>query len=361
MRLLALMTDAFGGGGGIAEYNRNWVRALAADPFRRIDILTRLPPETAVQPFPGVSQAHPGRSTIAFAWAVLRQALATPRPDCLFCGHINFFPLTALIGRLTGLPIWLQIHGIDAWSAPVQLRPSSLRQAALITAVSDYTRRRFLGWAPVAPERIEVVPNTLDERVFTPAPRPLDLARNLGLTDERIILTVGRLNAAERYKGQDRIIDLMPRLLEQDPRIRYLIAGDGDDRSRLEQRAEDLGVAGKVRFLGKVPQESLPDLYRLANLFVLAGFGEGFGIVLLEAMACSTPVVASSRDGSREAVMEGKLGAVVDPEDSDALFGTILSGLSSPRGTPQGLDAFRFPAFRKRMLAAMNRCCGSVE
>ena len=102
-------------------------------------------------------------------------------------------------------------------------------------------------------------------------------------------MTVSRLASSEQYKGHDRVIRTLPRLLSQHPETIYLIVGDGDDRPRLESLAVECGVAEKVQFAGLVPPEELPDYFRLADVFVMPSTGEGFGIVFLEAMAYRRP------------------------------------------------------------------------
>ena len=114
-------------------------------------------------------------------------------------------PLAALISRLAGTPVWLQIHGIEAWQRPSLLQRWAAEHAQLVTAVSRHTRRQFLTWANCPPEKVRVLPNTVDER-FTPGPKPETLLDRHNLRGKRILLTVSRLAASERYKGHDRVI-----------------------------------------------------------------------------------------------------------------------------------------------------------
>ena len=139
----------------------------------------------------------------------------------------------------------------------------------------------------------------------------------------------------------------------------YLIVGDGDDRPRLEAKAHALGLAGRVTFAGQIPDSEKPDHYRLADAFVMAGRGEGFGFVFLEAMACGTPVVASRIDGSREAVRNGELGLLADPDDPASLASAIRQALSQPRRIPDGLDYFAYPRFRARLADIVTAATGT--
>jgi glycosyltransferase involved in cell wall biosynthesis len=168
-------------------------------------------------------------------------------------------------------------------------------------------------------------------------------------------MTFGRLAANERYKGFDRLIDAVPALRARDPAIAYLIAGDGDDRARLEAKARDLGVAEHVVFAGMVDEAEKADHYRLADVYAMPSSGEGFGFVLLEAMACGIPAIGSTADGTREAMREGLLGPVIDPDDQSVLVDAVLASLSRPRAIPEGLDYFAFPAFVQRLAAMTGR------
>nr|WP_260171105.1 glycosyltransferase [Salinibacter ruber] len=169
-------------------------------------------------------------------------------------------------------------------------------------------------------------------------------------------MTLGRLSSDEQYKGHDEILEVLPELVEEIPDVAYLVCGDGDDRARLEAKAERLGVGDRTVFAGYVPEDEKEDHYRLADAFVMPGRGEGFGIVYLEALACGVPVVASAADASREAVRNGKLGTVVDPDDPSAVKDGILNALREPRKVPSELEYFSFPRFRERWHQVVDTC-----
>src|SRR5205823_2398319 len=150
----------------------------------------------------------------------------------------------------------------------------------------------------------------------TPGPPSAAYRERLGVGGGPIILTVGRLASTERSKGHEPIFTIMRSLRARFPGLIYLIAGDGDDRSRLETVARALGLGpDAVRFLGYVADEDLPDLYRLADLFVMPSATEGFGIVYLEAAGCGLRVLGGAGDGSRDAIPDNRIGEVVDPTD----------------------------------------------
>jgi len=170
-----------------------------------------------------------------------------------------------------------------------------------------------------------------------------------------VIMTLGRLSADERYKGFDEVLEVMPRLISKLPDLVYLIAGDGSDRARLERKAAALGLQGHVVFSGHVPESEKADHYRLADAFVMPSRGEGFGFVFLEALACGIPVVGSKADGGRDALRDGMLGRLVDPEDSTELVEAIVQVVREPKGVPEGLKIFSFENFEQRCRRLMIR------
>ncbi|MGA7616155.1 MAG: glycosyltransferase, partial [Thermoanaerobaculia bacterium] len=121
-----------------------------------------------------------------------------------------------------------------------------------------------------------------------------------------------------------------PSIHAEVPAVRYLVAGDGDDRARVEALATSLGVRDLVTFCGFVPDDELADHYRLADVFVMPSRGEGFGIVFLEAMACGTRVVAGNVDGSRDAIGHELAGATVDPSSQHEIAECVLKMLAVP-------------------------------
>src|SRR5262249_1572191 len=105
-----------------------------------------------------------------------------------------------------------------------------------------------------------------------------------------------------------------------------------------------------------IPESEKADHFRLADVYIMASRGEGFGFVLLEAMACGVPVVASKLDGGREAVRDGQLGILVDPLDGRDVRDAILEALTRPRGVvPGGLDHFSLSNFEARAHALIGR------
>jgi phosphatidylinositol alpha-1,6-mannosyltransferase len=358
-RCIALVSDAFGGRGGIAQYNRDFLGALANSGLvSSVSILPRQAPDPFALP-PGISQATPHLRRIAYIQGALRGALDRP-VDVVFCGHSYMAPLALLIARWHRAKLIVQMHGIEAWPRPGRLQQRAVEAADLILCVSRYTRARVIEWAAIAPERVQVLPNTVGE-AFTPGDGST-LRRAWSLQDKRVLLTVGRMDARERYKGHDRVIAALPELLAAGHDVVYVVAGEGDDRARLQSLAAERGLAERVRFVGVLDQAVLVDAYRMADLFVMPSSGEGFGIAFLEAMVCGTPALGLAAGGAVDALADGDFGTMA----SDTEFVPVLRRLlAAPKPDPHVLatavqSRFGDAAFSRQVSTILMRVLHAV-
>ena len=345
MNALALVTDAFGSSGGIAQYNRDLIAALADIPgANRIIVLPRLGDGNGTALPPGVRQLKARGNRLSYSLAALRAAAMLGPFDFVFCGHLHLSPLAALLASGLGVPLWLQLHGYEAWDHMNRAVRWSAERASLITSVSRYTRRRFLSLTGVDPSCVRVLPNTVDGG-FSPGAKSDVLLDRFCLRGKRVLLTVSRLDPNERRKGHDRVIAALPAVVAAVPNAVYLVAGHGADRTRLEALAQSLGVANNVVFAGRVAPDELPQLYRLADLFVMPSAQEGFGIVFLEAAASGLRSIGGNADGSIDALADGVIGSAIDPNDSEGLVHAIMNGLDGGGPDPSGVGRFRFDNF----------------
>ncbi len=345
LRVLALVSDGFGAHGGIAAYNRELLTALDAAPgIGAVHVLARHGPA----PAPGrIHQERPRPGRVAFAAAALARGVQAPW-DWVFCGHLHMAALARVVAAAAGARLWLQLHGLEAWRPPGPTGRAAAHAAALVTAVSRVTRERFLSWCHVHPSRVRVLSNTYDPTLAALPPDP-GLRDDLAPGGAPVLLTVSRLDPRERYKGHEQVMRALPLLRGRSGReARYVIAGVGDDRPRLEACARELGVAHRVRFTGALDRARLAALYQAADVFVMPSTGEGFGIVYLEAAACGLPVVAGDRDGARDALRDGLVGRLVDPGDPAAIAAAVDAALAERRA-PSGFQVFARERFREHL------------
>lgn len=363
MRILLILTDGYGCPGGIARVNLDLFETLCADPL--VSEVVAVPRRTLAYPEPlpaklVYEEAASGKGKIRYAARLLRRLLTDRSFDLILCTHLHLQPFATLSARLCGAPSALFLHGIEAWSAPRQvIRRVAANTADWYLSSTEMTLQRARTWLRIPESRTVVAPFGVDLARYSPGPASAEILDKYGLREKVVVLSLGRLAATERYKGCDEIISILGRLRETEPRLVYVIAGEGDDRARLEAKARDLGVAENVCFTGHISESEKVELYRIARAFALAGWGEGFGLVLLEALACGVPVLASTLDGTYEAIKRGALGVAVDPHDANALCAGILETLRRPAGQRLlGLEYFSHEAFGQRVHDMIVRVAG---
>ncbi len=352
MRILVLIPDAFGGRGGIAKFNRDFLNALStysditeivAIPRRIVDSISLLPNKLTY-----ITSASKGK--LNYTVKVLQTVNHNIQFDLIVCGHINLLIFAYLLHIWLKAPIFLVIHGIDAWQpSPSWLANKLVNKIDGIISVSELTKQRFLNWAKLGGIKEFILPNTVNLEKFTPGAKNPELVKRYQLEDKTVLMTLGRLDKSERYKGFDEVLEILPTLIEEIPNLVYMIVGEGDDRPRLQTKAKSLGVEKQVVFTGFIPEAEKVDYYRLADTYVMPGTGEGFGIVYLEAMACGIPAIASKLDASREALRNGLLGILVNPKDPLEIKAGILEALKRPKGVvPEGLNYFSYLNFEQK-------------
>ncbi|MFF9239234.1 glycosyltransferase family 4 protein [Streptomyces sp. NPDC014776] len=219
-------------------------------------------------------------------------------------------------------------HGHEAGWAQLPAARQLLRRIGettdTITYLGEYTRSRIAGaLTPQAAARMAHLPPGVDEKTFHPASGGDQVRARLGLTDRPVVVCVSRLVPR---KGQDTLIEAMPRILAAEPDAVLLIVGGGPYEKDLRRLAAEKGVADSVRFTGAVPWSDLPAHFGAGDVFAMpcrtrrGGLDvEGLGIVYLEASATGLPVVAGDSGGAPDAVLDGETGWVVrggSPEEA---------------------------------------------
>ena len=301
--------------------------------------------------------------TIFFVTQLITNALKQ-KPKLIIATHLNFTVAAYFLKRLMGIPYWTTAYGIEAWNIKKPLLVKALKNADQILAISNYTRDRLLKEQNLDPKKISVLPCVFNPNSFAIKPKPLELLEKYQLKPEQpVILTVARLAEAQRHKGYDQILQALPRIRQIISDVHYLIVGKGKDRPRIENLIEKLGLQDCVTLAGFIPDEQLSDYYNLCDLFAMPSKKEGFGIVYLEAMACGKTALGGNQDGAVDALCQGELGALVNPDDIDEIAQTIIQILQGKY--PNSLiyqpgqlrkkvvDIFGFESFKKTLSSYM--------
>ncbi len=305
-----------------------------------------------------------GRAKLRFLSSAVRLALGWPR--VVVAAHPNLAPVAWSMQVLgPRLRVLVIAHGVEAWRPLLAFRRWSLRRADLILAPSMETARRLATVQRVPNEKIRRLPWGLDPSFHSDVARASTSELPAGFPRGRAVLTVGRLSRIDQYKGVDRLIEALPRLLPQIPDIHLVVVGEGDDRPRLEDLSKSLGLAERVHFLGELRPEALVACYSRCDVFAMPSHGEGFGIVFLEAMALGKPVVGGANGGTPEVVEDGVSGFLVPNGDSEQLAAALERLLTDVelrrqmglRGRERVSSLYRFEAFQARLTQILDDTC----
>lgn len=281
----------------------------------------------------------PGVLRGSYGWCYrrsVRQAfdrhVAAFKPDVVFTHWAYPDGWAAVkLGHAAGLPVVIQVLGSDVLllnKMPGRYKGTvaALREADGVWAVSGDLKRHVEALG-VPPEKVRLIYDGVDTTLFHPGDQ--QQARSaLGLsTTKKIILYVGNLVAV---KGIDKLLQACQRLHDQGIEYHAAIIGQGELRQKLELELNRLSCRDSVKFYGSIPQETLPDWYRAADVFVLPSYSEGVPNVLLEASGCGLPYVASYVGGIPEIADKGH-GMLVAVGDVLALTDAMRVVLSQPR------------------------------
>lgn len=259
------------------------------------------------------------------------------RSHIVILSHINLLSIAYLIKKIAPKTrIILYAHGIEVWRAISSRKRNFLIKNCEIWAVSEFTSQKLQDIHQIPWKNIIVLPNCLDPFLEIPNhfDKPTELLTRHNLqSNQPVVFTLTRLSSYELYKGYDMVIENLPRLIEEFPDIIYLLAGQADfkEQCRLESLVDKLQVSKHVLFIGFIPDEELSDYFKLADIFIMPSRKEGFGIVFIEAAACGCRIIGGDQDGSPQALLNGKLGTLINPEQKETLLNAINQYLKQPR------------------------------
>lgn len=343
-----VLTPNLTGRDGVSKLARLVVRARGAD---RVVALHE--PAASVR-FEGVEVHGAAGGSARFAAIALQQAARAGPGTTVIMVHLHLAP-AGLMFAARGASLVTCLCGIEAWAPLSWPQRAALQRSQVVFAISRHTRERFAAANPRAAGRdIAVCHLGLEPALRAAAPDASPTA-----------LIVGRMARSERYKGHDALLDVWADVVRAVPAARLEIAGEGDDRARLEARAAALGVAGAVDFLGGLPDEERDRCYDRCAVLAMPSRDEGFGFVFLEAMRAGRACVAMHGSAS-EIVEDGRTGLLVrDARDRRALRDALVSVLGDPRraadmgrrGRERFLSQFTAAHFGRRLAALL--ACGA--
>jgi glycosyltransferase involved in cell wall biosynthesis len=294
---------------------------------------------------PGLRRASELAHTL-WSNAFVPGLLARIKPDLihmhyiLFTGHaasraavrLGVRSVLTLVGSDVYDPYYVPGEFFGRWNRAV------IKGADRIVAASRFVRDMVCRKFGVRPEDVSLIPYGVDASRFSLGGDDLRMRGRLGISRATpVILSVQRLHERKETQYLLRAAQIV---LSHRPEALFLVAGKGPEAGPLKDLAGRLGIDNGLRFLGAVPDEDLADLYRAADVFALHTGYEGFGIVVLEAMASGKPVVTTKAGGTEDIVRDGETGLLAPPRDPEALARAILALLSDPgRASSMGIEA----------------------
>jgi glycosyltransferase involved in cell wall biosynthesis len=321
--------------GGLGTSLMSIMRALDSSRFEvHVALGLGYPLDSAFEPA-GI-RLHPldlsrGIHPVQFARSLVRlvRLMARERYDIVHVHGSEAGILGRLAARVVGIPVAVvELHGYANRDPHGVLERTLYRwvEKALdgmtdaYVAVSEHVRRQWIDRGICRPDRVQVIYHALDLKVFQDCG---EVPRAQRPENGPVVGTVCLLEAR---KGLASLLEAIPTVVHEVPGVRFAIAGEGPLEPWMRQRVEELGITGKVDFLGW--RTDVPELMRGFDVFALPSRRESFGLVFLEAMACRCPVVGSRVDGIPEVVTDGETGILVPPDDSRALASAIVELLT---------------------------------
>jgi phosphatidylinositol alpha-1,6-mannosyltransferase len=262
---------------------------------------------------------------------VVHSFLSGLKADVILLSHIHLINIVYFIKKIhPHKKIYLLAHGIEIWKKLSDAKLKMLNQLDKIICVSHFTAQKVMEMHQTPIDRIEVLNNCLDPFYHLSAQfeKPQVLLDRYHLNNENLILfSLSRLSSSEKYKGYDHTIKLLPKLLENYPNLIYLLGGKWDavEKKRLDDLIAKHNLQDHIRMVGFIDESELTEHFLLSDIFILPSKKEGFGIVFIEALASGLRVIAGNKDGSVDALRNGALGVLIDPDDQEGILTSVSS------------------------------------
>tara|TARA_B100000795_G_C22778664_1_gene431206 strand:- start:81 stop:1199 length:1119 start_codon:yes stop_codon:yes gene_type:complete len=341
----------FDNAGGIENFNKTFLKALSQIENVKATSVSVYDSADKKNIIKGVEfQYFHGNKYQRYLRVLKYLIFSLRRIDILILAHIHLIPIALIIKILRpNLKIYLNAYGIEVW----RIMPFFYRlflKNIRIFSISTYTTDTLIKFNPyIKKEQFFYLPPDTDMKVHQSLESPYEVGKyNL--------LTVSRLTINDRYKGVDSMIKTLPLIINKIQNIKYFIIGEGNDRGRLEELVDKLGLREYVEFKGFVDQ--LEVYYEYCDVFALPSKGEGFGIVYIEAMKYHKPCIACNVGGATDVVIADETGLTCDYDDQQSLASSILTFYENRKlakkygenGHKHLLKNFTFDKFKNRLL-----------
>lgn len=294
-----------------------------------------------------------------FGLAAIQQGLTA---DILILSHVHLLLFAGIVRKLKpGIRIVLFAHGIEIWGFLSSWKKQLLNKIE-IWAVSRYTANQIIRQHGVNRSQIKILNNSLDPffEVTEETDRPALLLEKYSINNsQKVLLTICRISSSEQYKGYDMVIKCLKKVVEIYPHLIYLLVGKADpiELNRITTLITSLNLQKNILLTGFVADGEINLHYQLADVFVMPSKAEGFGLVFIEAAAHGCCTIGGNADGSCDALLNGKLGTLVDPNSESEIEKAILNAIKKGKqNTIQKncIEQFSYETYKKKVTALIN-------
>jgi len=331
--ILFLTLKVFSATGGIEKVCRIAGKVLtdlaATNPGTAVKVFSMYDGKASADEkyIPAITFRGFGRNKLAFVLAACRSGIKSQQ---VIISHTNLLIPAFLIKILSpSTRLILLAHGIEVWEPFNPIKKYMLHKCDRVLAVSNFTKEKMMMVHGIPAHRISVLNNCLDP--FLPLPvisgaKDAGILKRYGLNaGQPLLLTITRISSGEQYKGYDQVFVALKKLKERYSGIRYLLAGkyDAEEKHRIDALVKRHEIGDTVILPGFILEEELAAHYDIADCYIMPSKKEGFGIVFIEALYYGKPVIAGNVDGSVDALDNGSLGLLVNPDDQDQITTAI--------------------------------------
>ena len=317
---------------------------------------------------PDAAVANPYFSAACFCgfannkWKFATAAINKGRTvNTVLLSHVNLLSIGWLIKKLApSTKLILLTHGIEIWQPLSGLKKKMLSSCDQLIAVSAFTKQKIISAQGIGAEKITVLNNCIDPELQAPTQQkkqPVLLQRFGCNSDDKILLTLTRVAATERHKGYEKVMLAMAALKEKSyGNLKYIIAGKytESEKTYILDQAIQLQLSGQVILAGFIPEEEMADFFGIADMYVMPSKKEGFGLIFVEAMYHGLPVIAGNVDGSVDALANGSLGLLVNPDEQTDITNAIQKMIDDTSAyIPDSklvIDLFSFQTYQNNLL-----------
>jgi phosphatidyl-myo-inositol dimannoside synthase len=281
------------------------------------------------------------------------------KSNIVILSHINLLVAAWLIKKASpNTTVILMAHGIEVWKPLTKRKLMMLSACNQIVSVSSFTKNKIIALHQLAAEKCLVLNNCIDPFLQRPSvkKRTANLVQRYSIDENDIILlTLTRLSSRDRYKGYGYVLESLVEIVAKNKNVKYILAGgyENSEKEYIDEMVARFGLQKNVIITGFLAEEELAIHFALADIYVMPSVKEGFGIVFVEAMYYGTPVIAGNADGSTDALLDGKLGLLIEPDNPKEITNALQKMIANRKAYEPNhdllMDNFGYENYKRRL------------